>query len=192
MVREKRILRSSKGVDNSVAILFEAIGVKCKPYPVVTAGSKDPYPGWFGTARKPLSDAPKGCTKAEIDSDLAKMRVQLHSPPVRIVQHEKTAEVLEFIRAAFPAGAKQLNAAVKTAASGGRITKKPPVLKKPKSFKAPKASVSAEGAKMPATLNRPKPVNAARAPSPAKATVKEPQPPVRRSPRIRNSPKVSY
>ncbi|PWW74938.1 hypothetical protein C7212DRAFT_345846 [Tuber magnatum] len=192
MPQEKRILRSSKGVNDGVAILFEAMGVDCKPYPVVTAGSKDPYPGWFGTSRKQFSDAPKACTRAEIDSDLAEMRAQPPKPPVKFSQHAETAEVLELVRAAFPVGTKQLRVVLKIPVSGGRIAKKPPVLKKPKSFKIPKTSMSVESFKMPATLNRPKPVKSARAPSPEKAILKESQPPVRRSPRIKNSLKVSY
>jgi len=79
MAQEKRVLRSSKEVNDDVAILFEAMGVDCKPYPVVTAGAKDPFPGWFGTSRKQFSDAPKPCTKAETDSDLAEMRLQVGS-----------------------------------------------------------------------------------------------------------------
>lgn len=79
MTQEKRALRSRKGVSDDVTTLFEAMGVNCKPYPVVTAGAKDPFLGWFGTSRKQFSDTPKACTKAEIDSDLAAMRVQVGS-----------------------------------------------------------------------------------------------------------------
>ncbi|KAG0642807.1 hypothetical protein HOY80DRAFT_1134176, partial [Tuber brumale] len=41
----KRVLRPSKGVSDSVSILFEAMGVDCRPYPVITPGSKDPFLG---------------------------------------------------------------------------------------------------------------------------------------------------
>ncbi|PUU75749.1 hypothetical protein B9Z19DRAFT_1089618 [Tuber borchii] len=179
MTQEKRIFRSRKGVSDDVAILFEAMGVNCKPYPVVTAGAKDPFLGWFGASRKQFSDAPKACTKAETDSDLAAMRVQ-------------TAEVLELVKAALPASTKHLRVVLGIPVCGNRIRKKLPVPKKPKTFKVPKASVSAESCMMPATPNGMKPVSAVRTPSPKNAKVKIVQSCIRRSPRIKNSQGVSY
>ncbi|KAG0128456.1 hypothetical protein HOY82DRAFT_541295 [Tuber indicum] len=161
----KRVLRTNKRVNDSVSILFEAMGVDCRPYPVVTPGYKDPFPGLFGTCRKPFSDAPKGCTKAEIDSDLAAMwaqipkppvkhtprvctkpgigsdtaetRDQLPKPPVSIGQHPETAGVLEFVKAAFPTGTKPLRIILRIPVPGNRITKKPPTSKKQKKQKKP-------------------------------------------------------
>ncbi|KAG0643298.1 hypothetical protein HOY80DRAFT_946584 [Tuber brumale] len=75
--RSKRLRRPSKRASDSSSIFLGAIGIiDSRPYPVITPGSKDPFPGLFGTCRKRFSDAPKGCTKAEIDSDLAMMRAQ--------------------------------------------------------------------------------------------------------------------
>jgi len=111
---------------------------------------------------------------------------------MKISQRVEIAEVLEFAKAALPAGTKQLRVVLGIPVSGNRIRKKWPIPKKPKTFKAPKASVSAESFMMPATPNGLKPVGAVRTPSPKNAKVTIAQSPIRRSPRIKNPQRVSY
>ncbi|RPA98923.1 hypothetical protein L873DRAFT_1807616 [Choiromyces venosus 120613-1] len=167
------------------------MGVDCRPYPVVKAGSKDPYPGWFGTSKKPFSDGPEGYTKAEIDSDLAAMRVQLPKLPEKIGQELKATEVLEPAKTA-PRGAKKLKVVLKIPASGNRIAKKKPVQKKQKTVQKKQKTVTILNAsvpvivfKIPAIPDRSKPI---KPPSPEKKKVKEFQPPARRSSRVKKSP----
>jgi len=81
---------------------------------------------------------------------------------MKISQHVETTDVLEFVKAALPAGTKQLRIVLGIPVSRTRIRKKISAPKKPKTFKTPKTSVTAEGFAMLATPNGLKPVGAPR------------------------------
>ncbi|KAG0644746.1 hypothetical protein HOY80DRAFT_1097482 [Tuber brumale] len=206
----QRIRLLSKRATDIASIFLGATGINCRPYPVITPGSKDTFAGLFGTCRKRFSHAPEGCTKAEIDSDFAVMRAQLPKPamnntpkaeqtnnfnapkpPIKVTQPSKTTGVLKFVRPASPACTKRVRVILRISASGNRITKNPPTSTKRKSLDIRRTLASIQDFKMPATLNRPKPLNALRTSSAETPKVNESQPHLRRSPRAKNSQKPS-